>query len=166
MQVYSQAEIEEICLAFNGMHGRGLLQTIVNKESEGNISLMVDPQDLSLFFSFRGFEGIAKLVDTLVLLGKDGEDQFGSHCIDFYGVANGSFSLKNAETLVGVTIGDTKRNMTPLEWIAYLRNGFDCLSEIQKSGFNNVCNEFAEMRKACFTGEGIREITPEELRAL
>lgn len=166
MQVYSQNEIEEIHLAFDGIHGRGLLQAIVSKESEGKVSLMVDEQDLSLYFSSRGFEGITKLINILLLLGKAGEDQFGSHCIDFYGIMNAPFSLKNAETLVGVTIGNAKKKMTPLEWITYLRNGFDGLSEIQKSGFDNVCNDFAELRKALASGEGVREITPEELEAL
>jgi hypothetical protein len=76
---------------------------------------------------------------------------------------SGPFSLENTSTLVGITIGNKHRNISTLEWFSYLAAGFHQLSELQKSGLNNVCEDFARMHEAIASGKGVQEVGIEEL---
>lgn len=163
---YTKQEIEEIRLAFEGTHGHGLISKIVFSESEKEKISTVDPQKLSEFFSSSGGHGVARLISTMNTLSAIDLQEFGSHSIDFYGVTSGPFSFENAMSLVGIMIGNRKKNISPLEWLSYLAKGFHKLSEIQKAGFNDVCEDFAKMNEAVASGEGIHEITEEELSDL
>ncbi len=158
---YTQKEIEEICLVFEGTHGKGLINEIVYSEYEKVKTIIVDPQKLIEFFSLLGSGGVTRLINTFNIPNETDLQEFGSHSIDFYGVTSGPFLFENAMSLVGITIGNRKKNISPLEWFSYLAKGFNRLSEIQKSGFNDVCEDFAKLNEAVASGKGMCEITPE-----
>lgn len=159
---YTQQEIEEIRLAFEGPHGRGLINKIVLSEYEkGRIN---EPDILNLPEVFLAFkcDGVVRLINTLNSPNEKGLVECGSHCIDFYGVTKGAFSFENVMSLVGITIGSRKMQISPLEWLSYLASGFASLSEIQRSGFNDVCNDFGKLNETLASNKGVRKMTPEE----
>ena len=159
---YNQKEIEGIRYAFDGTHGQGLINKIVFSEYEKEKISNPDPQKLADYFSSINCGGIARLINTINIPGEATPHEFGSHSIDFYGVTDGSFSLSNAATLVGVTIGNRRENISPLEWLSYLAKGFEGLSELQRSGFNDVCEDFANLNEVLISGKGVRKITRDE----
>lgn len=152
---YTQKEIEEICLAFEGTHGCGLINGIVFSEYEKERVIEVNPQKLAKFFSSFKCGGVARLINSISIPDEIMRDEFGSHSIDFYGVTKGPFSFENAMSLVGITMGSRKKQISPLEWLSYLAKGFDRLSDIQKSGFNDVCEDFALLNEALASGKGV-----------
>ena len=155
---YTQKEIEEIIRAFDGIHGQGLISKIVFSEHEKEKILDPAPEKLAEFFLAINCNGVAKLIQTMNFPGETTPYEFGSHCIDFYGVTDGPFSLSNAATLVGVTIGSRKKNIPPLWWLSYLSKGFESLSELQRMGFNDVCEDFANLNEALISGIGVRKV--------
>lgn len=159
---YTQQEIEEIRFAFEGQHGRGLINEIVWTEYEKEHISKLDIKDLIDFFSSFKCGGVVRLINTINFPNEKGIFEFGSHCIDFYGVTKGAFSFENAGSLVGITIGSLKMQITPIEWLSYLTKGFDRLSKIQQSGFNDVCNDFGKLNEAVASGKGVRTMTHEE----
>lgn len=163
---YTQQEIEEICLAFEGSHGRGLINEIVWSEYEKERVSELDTQKLAELFSSFKCDGIVKFIDTINVPSERGLTECGSHSIDFYGVTKGAFSFENAMSLVGLMIGSQKKKVTPLEWLSYLARGFDRLSEIQRSGFNDVCNDMAKLNEALAADRVIRKMGLEEFFGL
>lgn len=160
---YTQQEIEEIRLAFEGPHGRGLINEIVWSEYEKERISETNAQNLSDLFSSLKCEGVVRFINTVNVPSEKGLFEWGSHSIDFYGVTKGAFSFENAMSLVGLMVGNRKKKVTPLEWLSYLARGFDRLSEIQRSGFNDFCNDMAKLNEALESGKGVRTMTPEEL---
>lgn len=160
---YTQQEIEEIRLAFEGTHGRGLINEIVWSEYEKERVSELDAQKLADFFSSLKCNGVVKFIDTINVPHEKGLFECGSHSIDFYGVTKGAFSFENAMSFVSLMIGSRKKQVTPLEWLSYLARGFDRLSEVQRSGFNDVCNDFGKLNEAVASGKGLRTMSPEEL---
>jgi len=160
---YTQQEIKEICLAFAGKHGSGLINEIVLAGHKRERVCEVNAQELVEFFSSFECAGVAKLIRTLNTPQQEKLSECGSHTIDFYGVTKGEFSLANATTLVGITIGSQKKNISPTQWLYYLAKGFYKLSKIQRDGFDIVCVDFANLNEALSSGKGIREIDLNDL---
>lgn len=160
---YTQEQIEEIVLAFEGTHGKGLIDEIVFSEQKKEALSVIDPKSLEKFFSDLGWSGIAEMIHFIAEAPKEKSiAEIGSHCIDFYGITKGPFSFQNARLFVGITIGSKKKGISPLEWLTYLARGFDRLSKLQKSGFNDFCKDIAKIEAQIASGSGVRSFTAEE----
>lgn len=154
-------------LAFDGTpHGQGLLSKIVFSEHERQKITAVDTGLLKETFSSFNCSGIVHLIDTIDTPREAEMTEFGSHCIDFLGVVDGPFSFENAMSLVGIMIGSHRKKISPLEWLSYLAKGFDRLSEIQKEGFDVLCEDFAKLNETLASGEGFHVMTDKELADL
>ena len=151
---YTQQEIDEMRLAFEGPHGIGLINEIVFSEYRKNKVFDVDYQTLIEFFSSFNCSGVVSLIKTFQLFDGSGAYEFGSHSIDLYGVTDGPFSFENARTLICLKIGNIKMGITPSQWMSYLSRGFEQLSQLQMVGFDDVCDDFAKINQAVASGEG------------
>lgn len=149
---YSQQELDEMRMAFDGPGRTGIISNIVFSEFEKREVTVVNPQDLVNFFSSAGYLGVVELLKTFPFLDDSKNYEFGSHSIDLYDVASGPFSIENAMTMVCLKIGDKKNGISPSFWMLYLMRGFDRLSPIQKIGFDGVCTDFAKMNQAITSG--------------
>ena len=133
-KVYLSDDINIIRQAFSGSEGKGLLQTIVDREYEKNGRVASDKEALIVFYGVNGCPYVARLVEHIDSLGSK---TIGSGSIDFMGVGDGPFSIENALSLQSLKMGD--RRMSPLEWLTYLSFGFGELEQLHKEAFDQVC---------------------------
>lgn len=149
---YTQAELDEMRLAFDGSHGTGVISNVVLSEHEKDKNAIVNHQELVNFFSSAGCLGVIELLKTFPFLDDSKNYELSSHTIDLYDVASGPFSIENAMTMVCLKIGNKRKRVSPSLWMLYLTRGFDQLSSLQKIAFDEVCASFAKMNNALASG--------------
>lgn len=137
-------EVERIRPAFSSNGKLGILESIVRTGRERTANLVVDVEKIKKTYAEIDCKNTIKLVEFLEL---DGQriQELGSGSIDFAGVTRGAFTIEAARSLQELYIGNPRKGLTPLLWLAYLAEGIQNVLPEQVNAFDEICGEFLAM---------------------
>lgn len=166
--VKTHAGLEEVQLLFGSLHSDGLLAEIMHTELNKGALQSGEVEKATEYFASIKCDGVVHLIRSLE---KDGEDcacEVGSHSINLHGVAGTPRSSENFGTHVSLMIGNIKKDVTPIKWLAYLARGFNQLSPIQQKAFDAICADFAKINDLHAAGAytTLSDVSEEEMPKL